>query len=83
MREAARKSWSETDHDYVASVTQKVLTDLGFDIAGWIAMADVPRNEPPEPKAAKESKQRSVALGRAPERQPRNGAPIQLNFAFA
>ena len=83
MRKAGRKAWSAADFDHAASVTVKILTDLGFDIAGWTAMAGVPRNEPPEPKATRKSKRRSVTLGLAPERQARNAAPVQLSFGFA
>jgi hypothetical protein len=71
MRKAGRKAWSAADHDHAASLTEDVLADLGFDIAGWVAMAGVPRNEPPEPKATRRPKRRS------------KGAPVQLNFAFA
>ncbi len=71
MRKSGRKAWSAADYDHAASVTQKILTDLGFDIVGWTAMAGVPRNEPDEPKVARMPKRRSKA------------APVQLNFAFA
>ena len=71
MRKAGRKTWSAADHDHAARVTQAIITDLGFDIAGWLAMAGVPRNEPPEVKAAKKTKRRAKA------------APVQLTFAFA
>jgi len=71
MRKAGRKVWSAADHDHAASITQKILADLGFDIAGWIVMAGVPRNEPPEPKASRRPRRRSKA------------APVQLDFAFA
>jgi hypothetical protein len=71
MRKAGRKAWSAADREHAASLTEDVLTDLGFDIAGWIAMAGVPRNEPPEPKATRKSKRRSKS------------APVQLSFAFA
>lgn len=70
-RKAGRKAWSEADHHHAASVTEGILTDLGFDIAGWLATAGLPRNEPEEPPAKKRSKRRS--------RQ----APVQLSFAFA
>ena len=70
MRKAGRKAWSAVDHDYAASFTEKILADLGFDIAGWIAMAGVPRNESPEPRAAKKRKRRSQS------------AAVQLDFAF-
>lgn len=71
MRKAGRKAWSAADRDYAAKVTEAILADLGFDIAGWISMAGVPRNEPPEPKATRKPKRRSKA------------AAIQLSFAFA
>jgi hypothetical protein len=71
MRKASRKAWSAADHDHAASLTENILADLGFDIAGWMAMAGVPRNEPPEPKATRRPKRRSMA------------APVQLSFAFA
>ena len=69
MRKAGRKVMSAADHDHAASVTERILTDLGFDIRGWIAMAGVPRNEP-EPPARK-------------KRAPRSKQPVQLAFAFA
>ena len=71
MRKSGRKAWSAADHDHAAGLTEKILTDLGFDIPGWIAMAGLPRNEPPQPKAARHPKRRTMA------------APIQLSFAFA
>lgn len=71
MRKAGRKAWSAIDHDHAASVTERLLADLGFDIAGWVAIAGVQRNEPPEPQAVKKSKRRSKATG------------VQLSFAFA
>jgi hypothetical protein len=71
MRKAGRKAWSVADHDHAASLTENILADLGFDIAGWVAMAGVPRNEPPEPKATRKPKRRSQA------------APVQLSLAFA
>jgi hypothetical protein len=48
-----------------------MLTDLGFDITSWIALAGVPRNEPDEPAPRKKSKRRSKQ------------APVQLAFSFA
>ena len=71
VRKAGRKAWTAADHHHAAGVTERILSDLGFDIAGWVAMAGVPRNEPPEPKVAKRSKRRSKAM------------PVQLTFAFA
>jgi hypothetical protein len=71
MRKGSRKAWSAADHDHAAGLTENILADLGFDIAGWVAMAGVPRNEPPEPKATRRPKRHSKA------------APIQLAFAFA
>ena len=73
MRKAGRKAWSEADYDHAVGVTEKFLTDLGFDIAGWIAMAGVPRNEPDEPKVAKKSKSK---------RRP-TAVPVQLTFPFS
>lgn len=71
MRKGGRKAWSAADLDHAAGLTEHILADLGFDIAGWVAMAGVPRNEPPEPKATRRPKRRSKA------------APIQMSFAFA
>lgn len=71
MRKAGRKAWSAADHDDAAGITEKILIDLGFDIAGWVAMGGVPRNEPPESKASRKRKRRSRA------------APVQLSLAFA
>jgi hypothetical protein len=71
MRKSGRKAWSADDRDHAAGLTEKILTDLGFDIAGWVAMAGVPRNEPPEPKPTRKPKRRSRA------------APVQLSLAFA
>ena len=71
MRKAGRKAWSAADHDHAASLTENILADLGFDIAGWVAMAGLPRNEPPEPKATRKPKRRSRV------------APVQLSLAFA
>jgi hypothetical protein len=71
MRKAGRKAWSTADHDHAAGLTENILTDLGFDIARWMAMAGVPRNEPPEPTTTKKPKRRSKT------------AHVQLSFAFA
>jgi hypothetical protein len=71
MRKNGRKAWSAADHNHAADLTEKILTDLGFDIAGWVAMAGAPRNEPPEPKASRKPKGREKA------------ALVQLSFAFA
>lgn len=71
VRKAGRKAWSAADHDHAADLTEKILIDLGFDIAGWVAMGGVPRNEPQEPKASRKPKRRSRA------------APVQLSLAFA
>ena len=70
MRKGSRKAWSAADHDHAAGITEKILTDLGFDIAGWIAMAGVPRNEPNEARVARKPKRRSKA------------SQVQLSFAF-
>jgi hypothetical protein len=71
MRNAGRKAWSAADHNHAARVTEAILTDLGFDLPGWLALAGVPRNEPPSPKPARKPKRRSAP------------APVQLSFAFA
>lgn len=71
MRKAGRKAMSQSDYDYAVDVMETILTDLGFDVRGWVVMAGVPRNEPPEAKAV-----------RKPRRQSK-GVPVQLNFAFA
>ena len=71
MRNAGRKVMSATDYNYGVSVTEKFLVDLGYDIPGWIAMAGLPRNEPPPVKAK-----------RKPRRATR-AEPVQLRFAFA
>ena len=52
-KKAGRKVLSAADYDHAVDVTDKFLTDLGFDVRGWIAMAGVPRNEPEPPKPAK------------------------------
>lgn len=72
MRKAGRKVMSAADFDHAARVTEGVLTDLGFDIAGWIAMAGMPRNEPPPPPPRKKAK-----------RGAKQKAPLQLSFGFA
>jgi hypothetical protein len=68
-RKGGRKAWSEADREHAAQTTERILTDLGFDIASWIATAGLPRNEPPEPPR-KRAKRRSKA-------------PVQLSFSFA
>lgn len=70
MSKAGRKVMCAADHDHAASVTQSILTDLGFDISGWIAMAGVPRNEPEPPQARKKS------------RRGAHQKPQQLSFSF-
>lgn len=70
MGKAGRKTMSATDFDHAAHTTQKVLTDLGFDLAGWMALAGVPRNEPEAPPSRR-------------KRAPRSKQPVQLAFAFA
>ena len=69
MRKAGRKVWSQADYDHAARVTQSVLADLDFDVAGWLATAGLKRNEPDDPPR-KKSKSRS------------REAPVQLSFAF-
>jgi hypothetical protein len=76
MRKAGRKAWSMSDHELAVRVTDRVLTDLGFDITGWLALAGVPRNEPPEPQPVKKTRKRRAKA--APVREPE-----QLSFAFA
>ena len=71
MGKAGRKVMSAADYDHAVNVVEKFLGDLGFDAAGWGAMAGVPRNEPPEPKKSRRSRRRSAP------------APVQLSFAFA
>jgi hypothetical protein len=71
MRKAGRKVMSASDYDHAVDVVGKMLADLGFDTVGWAAMAGVPRNEPPERKAARKPKRCTTA------------APVQLSFAFA
>ena len=71
MRKAGRKAWSAADHDHAARLTETILVDLGFDIAGWTAIAGLKRNEPEEPPARRKAKRRSKQ------------APVQLSFAFA
>lgn len=46
MRKAGRKAWSEADFDHAAGVANRILVDLGFDVAGWTVMAGLARNEP-------------------------------------
>jgi len=71
MRKSGRKAWSAVDRDHAVSVTEKILADLGFDIAGWVAMAGVQRNEPPEQQEIRKPKRRSKPKA------------VQLSFAFA
>jgi hypothetical protein len=70
MRKAGRTAWSEADHGHAIRVTNGLLTDLGFDVAGWAATAGVPRNEPEELAPRKRTK-----------RSPRQ-KPVQLSFTF-
>jgi polysaccharide deacetylase 2 family uncharacterized protein YibQ len=71
MRKAGRTVMSAADRDHAVDVIERILTDLGFDIVKWQALAGVPRNEPDEPVRAKRPKRRSKA------------ASVQLSFAFA
>jgi hypothetical protein len=71
MRKAGRKAWSDADLEHASRVTRTLLSDLGFDVEGWTALAGVPRNEPELP--AKPNKQR----------RRRVREPVQLCFAFA
>lgn len=70
-RKAGRKAWSVADHDHAASVTENILSDLGFDVSGWLTTAGLKRNEPEPVKPARKSKRRSKS------------APVQLDFSFA
>jgi hypothetical protein len=71
MRKAGRRAWSETDLEYASHVTRTLLSDLGFDVEGWTALASVPRNEPEPPVKAKKPRRKRVR------------EPVQLCFAFA
>ena len=71
MRKAGRTAMSDADYDHAIDVMEKMLLDLGFDTRSWIAMAGVPRNEPPAPKRARTPKRRSTEV------------QVQLSFAFA
>jgi hypothetical protein len=71
-RKAGRKTWSEADLAYAASETERILASLGFDVAGWAAMAGLARNEPPDEPAPR-------AKGKRRSRR----APVQLSFSFA
>ena len=71
MKKAGRTVMSASDFDQAVRVTEKMLTDLGYDVGGWMAMSGVPRNEPPEQPVRKKAKRRSKQ------------APVQLSFAFA
>ena len=70
-RKAGRKTWSEADLAYATRETERILAGLGFDVAGWVAMAGLARNEPDEPAPPGKGK-----------RRPRR-APVQLTFSFA
>ncbi len=70
MRKAGSKAWSAADHDHAARVTEGILGDLGFDVAGWTATAGLKRNEPQEPLPRQRTKRRS------------SQAPVQLSFGF-
>ncbi len=70
MRNAGRKAWSPADYAHAVRVTEDILVRLGFDVAGWLAVAGLKRNEPDEPPARKKTKRRSKQ------------AAVQLSFAF-
>ncbi|MGE5266861.1 MAG: hypothetical protein ACM3L9_05780 [Deltaproteobacteria bacterium] len=70
-RKAGRKTWSEADLAYATRETERILAALGFDVAGWVAMAGLARNEPAEPTPRAKSKRRP------------HHAPVQLTFSFA
>lgn len=67
-KKAGRKAWSAADHDHAVGVTEGILTDLGFDITGWLATAGLKRNEPDEAP---------------PRKRSRSKRPVQLSFSFA
>ncbi len=68
MRKAGRKTWTEADHAHATRVTEKFLTDLGYDVAGWIARAGALSNMPDDKPA---------------KRKPRRkNAPVQLSLAL-
>ena len=71
MRKAGRKTWTETDLEHASRVTRTLLSDLGFDVEGWTALAGLPRNEPQPPAKLKTPRRRRVR------------EPVQLSFAFA
>ncbi len=70
MRKAGRKAWSAGDHEDAVRVTEKLLSDLGFDVSGWSAIAGLKRNEPEEPSPRKKKRRAKQA-------------PVQLSFSFA
>ncbi len=51
-------------------VTESILCDLGFDVAGWCSTAGLKRNEADAPPPRKKAKRRAKQ------------APVQLSFAF-
>ena len=71
MRKAGRKVMSASDYDHAVSVVETVLADLGFDTAGWLATAGLPRNAPDEQPVRRKPKRRSKQ------------APVQLSLSFA
>lgn len=76
MRKAGRKAWSEADHAYAVRATEKFLTDLGYDVAGWIARAGAISNMPDDPPPGAKRK-RVSSQGRSSLKEP-----VQLAFAF-
>ena len=70
MRKAGRTVMSAADRDHAVDVVERILVDLGFDVVSWLALAGVPRNEPPEPKPARKPRRRA------------KDAPVQMSFAF-
>jgi hypothetical protein len=75
MRKAGRKAWSDADFDHAATVTNGILTDLGFEIGTWVALAGLRRNDPDEPIQPKRKSGRRRS-------QKASDEPVQLSFAF-
>jgi hypothetical protein len=70
MRNAGRTVMSWEDRNHGADVTFRILKDLGYDVASWLAQAGLPRNEPEPPKPVRKPRRR------------KGDQPVQLAFAF-
>jgi hypothetical protein len=70
MRKAGRKVMSAEDRNHGVDVIERILKDLGYDVASWIAQAGLPRNEPEPQKPVRKSRRR------------KSDDPVQLDFAF-